>query len=96
MEVTDKLIQDLALLSRLHFSDAEKESIKKELKQMIEFVDKLGEVDVEGIEPLMHLSDATNRLREDVVKGSVSREEALKNAPESDGIYFRVPKVINK
>ncbi|MFM2145212.1 MAG: Asp-tRNA(Asn)/Glu-tRNA(Gln) amidotransferase subunit GatC [Bacteroidota bacterium] len=96
MEVTDKLIRDLALLSRLHFSDAEKESIKKELKQMIEFVDKLGEVDVEGIEPLMHLSDATNRLREDVVKGSVSREEALKNAPESDGIYFRVPKVINK
>lgn len=96
MEVTDKLIQDLALLSRLHFSDAEKESIKKELKQMIEFVDKLGEVDVEGIEPLMHMSDTTNRLREDVVKGSVSRDEALKNAPESDGIYFRVPKVINK
>ena len=63
---------------------------------MIEFVDKLGEVDVEGIEPLMHMSDATNRLREDEVKGSVSREEAMKNAPESDGIYFRVPKVINK
>ena len=96
MEVTDKLIEDLALLSRLHFSDAEKESIKKELKQMIEFVDKLGEVEVEGIEPLMHMSDATNRLREDEVKGSVSREEAMKNAPESDGIYFRVPKVINK
>ena len=96
MEVTDKLIEDLALLSRLHFSDAEKESIKKELKQMIEFVDKLGEVEVEGIEPLMHMSDATNRLRDDEVKGSVSREEAMKNAPESDGIYFRVPKVINK
>ena len=96
MEVTDKLIEDLALLSRLHFSDTEKESIKKELKQMIEFVDKLGEVEVEGIEPLMHMSDATNRLREDEVKGSVSREEAMKNAPESDGIYFRVPKVINK
>mgnify|MGYP003340164878 CR=1 FL=1 len=96
MEVTDKLIEDLALLSRLHFSDAEKESIKKELKQMIEFVDKLGEVEVEGVEPLMHMSDATNRLREDEVKGSVSREEAMKNAPESDGIYFRVPKVINK
>ena len=60
MEVTDKLIEDLALLSRLHFSDAEKESIKKELKQMIEFVDKLGEVEVEGIEPLDRKSTRLN------------------------------------
>lgn len=63
---------------------------------MIAFVDKLKEVDVEGIEPLVLMSDAVDRLRADVISGSVSREESLQNAPEQDGTYFRVPKVIKK
>mgnify|MGYP003349995837 CR=1 FL=1 len=96
MEVNDELINNLADLSRLRFNDAEKESIKKDLQQMIAFVDKLRELNVDGVEPLMHMSEATDRLREDVVSGSVTREEALKNAPETDGVFFRVPKVINK
>lgn len=96
MEVTDNLIQHLANLSRLHFSEQEKESIKKDLERMIAFVDKLKEVDVQGVEPLLLMSDQVNNMREDVVSGSVSREEALKNASAQDGTYFRVPKVIKK
>lgn len=96
MEVNDTLVNNLANLARLRFNEAEKEAIKKDLKRMIEFVDQLSALDVEGVEPLMHMTDNLDRLREDQVQGSVSRETALKNAPDTDGTYFKVPKVINK
>lgn len=63
---------------------------------MIAFVEKLNELDISGVDPLLHMTDEVNVLREDEVEGSVSREEALKNAPDHDGIYFKVPKVIKK
>jgi aspartyl-tRNA(Asn)/glutamyl-tRNA(Gln) amidotransferase subunit C len=96
MEVNDVLVNNLANLARLRFNPEEKELIKKDLQRMIEFVDQLKELDVEGVEPLMHMSDNLDRLRNDEVKGSVSREEALQNAPATDGVYFKVPKVIKK
>lgn len=96
MEVNDQLVNDLANLARLRFNEEEKAVIKNDLQQMIQFVDKLKELDVSGVEPLLHMSDNINRLREDVVQGSVSREEGLKNAPKHTDEYFRVPKVINK
>jgi len=83
MEVNDELIENLANLARLHFDKVEKEEIKMDLQRMITFV-----------EPLIHMSETMNVLREDILQGSVSREEALKNAPATDGIYFKVPKVI--
>jgi|SRR5579871_6885862 len=95
MEVNDALIDNLANLARLQFDDAEKEEIKKDLQRMITFVEKLNELDTTGVEPLLHMSDEVNVLREDVLNGSVSREEALKNAPLTDGVYFEVPKVIS-
>lgn len=96
MVVNDELVNNLAKLSRLKFSEQEKEIIKTDLQRMIEFVDKLKELDTTGIEPLMHMSDSENVLREDIVQGSISREEALKNAPDSDGVYIKVPKVIER
>ena len=63
---------------------------------MIHFVEKLNELDTTGVEPLLHMSSNVNVLREDIEEGSVSRAEGLKNAPSSDGIFFKVPKVINK
>jgi aspartyl-tRNA(Asn)/glutamyl-tRNA(Gln) amidotransferase subunit C len=95
MEVNDALIENLSNLARLKFDDSEKEEIKKDLQRMITFVEKLNELDTTGVEPLLHMSNAINVLREDVLQGSISREEALKNAPETDGVYFKVPKVIN-
>lgn len=96
MEVTDTMIEKLAHLSRLKFSDAEKAGIKKDLQNMIGFVEKLNELNLEGVDPLLHISEEVNVLREDEVKGSISREEALKNAPVHGEQFFKVPKVIKK
>jgi aspartyl-tRNA(Asn)/glutamyl-tRNA(Gln) amidotransferase subunit C len=63
---------------------------------MIAFVEKLNELDLEGVQPLMHMTDEVNVLREDEVTGSITREEALKNAPAHDDQFFKVPKVIKK
>jgi aspartyl-tRNA(Asn)/glutamyl-tRNA(Gln) amidotransferase subunit C len=94
MEVNDALIENLADLARLQFNEEEKEEIKKDLQRMISFVEKLNELNTDGVEPLLHMTEESNVLREDEINGSVSREEALQNAPLTDGIYFKVPKVI--
>ncbi|MBI1783143.1 MAG: Asp-tRNA(Asn)/Glu-tRNA(Gln) amidotransferase subunit GatC [Sphingobacteriales bacterium] len=95
MEVTDKLVDNLAHLARLQFNDNEKTEIKKDMQKMIAFVDKLNELDTSNVNPLLHMSDNVNMLRKDEVKGSVERNEALSNAPEKTDKYFIVPKVIN-
>jgi aspartyl-tRNA(Asn)/glutamyl-tRNA(Gln) amidotransferase subunit C len=96
MEVNDALVDKLANLARLQFDDAEKSAIKNDLQRMIQFVEKLNELDTTGVAPLLHMSDNINALREDVVKGSISREEGLQNAPLKDEQFFKVPKVIKK
>ena len=96
MEVNDALIDNLSNLARLEFNAAEKEAIKNDLQKMISFVEKLGELDTTGVEPLLHMSPEINVLRDDTLTGSVSREEALSVAPATDGTYFKVPKVIRK
>lgn len=96
MEVNDQLVEKLAHLSRLQFNESEKAEIKNDLQRMIGFVEKLNELNLDGVEPLMHMSEEVNVLREDEIKGSVSREEALKNAPLHDDQFFKVPKVIKK
>lgn len=96
MEINDSTVEKLASLAKLSFSDAEKQEIRGDLQRMISFVEKLNELDLEGVEPLLHMSDEVNVLREDEVKGSVSREQALKNAPLHDEQFFKVPKVIRK
>lgn len=96
MEVNDAMIENLAGLARLHFNEDEKKEIKSDLQRMIAFIDKLNELNTEGVEPVLHMSDEINIFREDEILGSISREEGLKNAPETDGIFFKVPKVIKK
>lgn len=96
MEVNDAMIEKLAHLARLKFNEEEKAEIKNDLQRMIAFVEKLNELDLDGVEPLLHMSEETNVLREDEIKGSVTREEALRNAPVHDEEFFKVPKVINR
>ena len=96
MQVNDALVDKLSHLARLSFKDEEKEEIKKDLQRMIGFVEKLNELDLEGVAPLLHMSEEVNVLREDEVKGSVSREDALRNAPAHSDEFFNVPKVIRK
>lgn len=96
MEVNDQLIDKLANLARLQFNPEEKDAIKSDLQRMIQFVEKLNEVDTTGVEPLLHMSEQVNVLRDDVTGGSIPTAEGLKNAPVHDEQFFKVPKVINK
>ena len=96
MEVSTGLIDNLANLARLRFSEEEKVEIRNDLQRMIAFVEKLQEVDTAGTEPLLHMTDAMNTYREDEVKGSMQKATALSNAPDANTDYFKVPKVIKK
>ena len=81
---------------RLQFDEVEKAAIKNDLQKMIQFVEKMNELDTTGVAPLLHMSENVNVLREDEVKGSISRDEGLMNAPLHDQQFFKVPKVIKK
>ncbi|MFT5595392.1 MAG: aspartyl-tRNA(Asn)/glutamyl-tRNA(Gln) amidotransferase subunit C [Flammeovirgaceae bacterium] len=94
MIVDNALIDKLANLSKLEFDEESKEGIKKDLTRMLAFVEQLNELDTEGVEPLIHVNEEKNKFREDVVSEELSQKEALKNAPEHDGFYFKVPKVV--
>ena len=94
MEINDVMVDKLAHLSRLQFNEIEKKEIKNDLQRMIAFVEKLNELDLIGVKPMLFMSEEVNVLREDEIKGSISREEALKNAPLHDEQFFKVPKVI--
>ena len=90
------MIDNLAELSKLHFTDAEKAAISGDLEKMIAFVNKLKELDTTGTAPLMHMSGSANMMREDVIKPYAETGELIKQAPENNGTYIKVPKVIHK
>lgn len=96
MEITDELIDHIAHLSRLSFDGIEKANIKKDMENMISFMGQLSEIDTEGVEPLVFMSNELNILREDVPATTITHEEALLNAPKKDTDYFRIPKVLSK
>lgn len=96
MKIDAAMVDNLAHLARLRFAETEKEGIRADLEKMVAFVEKLQAVDTTGVAPLLHISDAANVLREDEVRGSISREEALLNSPVADTEFFKVPKVIRK
>ena len=96
MEVNNKLIQDIAKLSKLKFDDSAEEKMKADLEKMLAFVDKLNEIDTEGVDPLIYMSEEVNVLREDKVSEETSQKDALTNAPEKDSDYFKVPTVLKK
>jgi aspartyl-tRNA(Asn)/glutamyl-tRNA(Gln) amidotransferase subunit C len=96
MTIDTALVDQLAHLARLRFDAKERDAIRADLEKMVSFVEQLREVDTEGVAPLLHIGDAANVLREDVVEGAVNREDALRNAPVADDSFFKVPKVIRK
>ena len=96
MEVNDAMIDKLANLARLKFDDTEKVQIKSDLQNMIGMIEKMNELDTTDVAPLLHITDNVNVLREDIVKGSITNEEALQNAANKNAPFFIVPKVIKK
>jgi len=96
MKIDKDTVDKIAHLARLEFNDADKEEIIKDMNNMLAFVEKLNELDTEGVEPLVYMTDEVNHLREDVVKQEITQKEALQNAPKHDSDYFKVPKVVEK
>lgn len=96
MKIDDQIIEKISGLAYLEFGEEEKEKIRQDLEQILTFVEKLRELDTENVEPLVYLSDKTDVLREDRMIPTISNEEALLNAPEKSGRFFKVPKVIRK
>jgi aspartyl-tRNA(Asn)/glutamyl-tRNA(Gln) amidotransferase subunit C len=94
MEVNDALVENLCHLACLEFDEAGKQEIKKDLQNMIGFVEKLNELDLRDIEPLLYMGEETNVLRDDIPALPLSRSEALANAPAADDMYFKVPQVV--
>ena len=96
MKVTNKLISDLAELAKLRFNKSENEKMKSDFKNMLDFIDKLSEVNTKNIEPLIYLSDEINSLREDNISIKLSKEMALKNSTSNNSDYFTVPTILKK
>lgn len=90
-----KTVDEVAHLARLEFNDEAKAEILNDMNNMLAFVDKLNELDTEGVEPLIYMTHERNIMREDEAVKTVSQKEALKNAPKKDSDYFKVPKVID-
>jgi len=94
MSVTEKDVQYIANLARLQVNEEEAKSYAKDMSSILEYMELLNEVDTSDVKPLEHVIDLESRFRKDKAEQPLSHEDALKNAPDADSDYFRVPKVI--
>ncbi len=90
--ISDETIEYVGILAKLELSDEEKEAAKKDMGRMLDYIDKLGELDTIGIEPMSHIFPVNNVFREDVVTNQDRRDAILKNAPEEKDGMFVVPR----
>ena len=92
--ITDETIDYVGILAKLELSEAEKERAKKDMGNMLDYIDKLNELDTEGVEPMSHVFPVNNVFREDVVTNGDDRDDIIKNAPKSKDGSFMVPKTV--
>jgi aspartyl-tRNA(Asn)/glutamyl-tRNA(Gln) amidotransferase subunit C len=96
MQIDRSLILKLENLSRLELDEAERAEAEKSLNNILSMIEKLEELDTEGVEPLVYISEEDFEPRADVAGNQLTAEQALLNAPDKqDGKFFKVPKVIN-
>ncbi|QNN22980.1 Asp-tRNA(Asn)/Glu-tRNA(Gln) amidotransferase subunit GatC [Planctomycetales bacterium ZRK34] len=93
-QLTEAEVRHVAKLSRLKLTDEQVHNFTTQLGNVLEYIDKLSELDVENVEPMAHPTSMTNKLREDVVTEALPIDKVLHNAPASDPPYFKVPKVL--
>ncbi len=96
MKITEDIVDHVAHLSRLEFEGESKQAIMQDMERIVNFMEKLQEVDTDNVEPLIFMTKEINHLREDEAKDTLTQDEALKNAPKADSDYFRIPKVLSK
>ena len=92
--IDDATIEYVGILAKLELSDEEKEQAKKDMASMLDYIDKLNELDTTGVEPMSHVFDVENVMREDVVTNGDGSEDTLANAPERKDTTFVVPKTV--
>jgi len=88
-------VRKVAKLSRLDLTEAEVEEFTGQLSAILDYVEKMNELDTDSIEPLAHCLPISNIFRRDCVKESLGTEKALANAPQRDGNFFKVPKILD-
>lgn len=95
MKIDDQLVDDIAKLAKLSFEGSEKEAIKNDLNNILDFMQVLDELDTDDVEPLIFMSSSINTWREDQAQTTITKEEALKNVPFKDSDYIKVHKVVD-
>lgn len=96
MQISEETIDHIAHLAKLRFEGDAKVAIREDLEKIIGFMGKLSEIPTDNVEPLIFMSDEVNVLRDDEPEVTVTKDQALKNAPKKDSDYFRIPKVLDK
>ena len=94
MHIDNVMVEKIAHLARLELNGQEKAEMAEEMTKILDWMEKLNDVDTSNVEPLIHLSSELNVLRNDEVGNMITHEAGLKNAPKKDSNYIRVPKVI--
>ncbi len=94
MQLTEQEIEKIAHLSKLELSSENKKQMLNDMNKIIKFVDKINELDLEGVEPLIYVNEQSNVLRKDEISHELSQIDALKNAPNKDTDYIKVHKVL--
>lgn len=92
--ISDETIEYVGILAKLELSEKEKEQAKKDMGEMLDYIDKLNELNTEGVEPMSHIFPVNNVFREDVVENDNARDNMLKNAPEVKDGSYKVPKTV--
>ena len=96
IKVDDKLVTNLSKLAKLKFDKNSSEKMKSDLRKMLEFIDAISQINTDKVDPLIYLSNEANVLRNDIITNEISQKDALKNSPQKDSDYFKVPTVLKK
>ena len=94
MQIDKSTLEKVAHLSRLNIKPEEETKLLQDMSDILSWVEKLNELDTEGVTPLTHMTQEVNVFRPDVTENNISQVNALKNAPAKDDQYFKVPKVL--
>ncbi|MDD3219116.1 MAG: Asp-tRNA(Asn)/Glu-tRNA(Gln) amidotransferase subunit GatC [Lachnospiraceae bacterium] len=93
--ITDETIDYVGILAKLELNEEEKQQAKDDMNRMLDYIDKLNELDTTGVEPMSHAFQVQNVFREDVVTNGDNREQMLQNAPEKKDGSYKVPKTVD-
>jgi aspartyl-tRNA(Asn)/glutamyl-tRNA(Gln) amidotransferase subunit C len=95
-KIDEAQVRKVAKLARLELNDKEVEEFSGQLSAILDYVERMNQLDTEGIEPLAHCLPIHNVFREDIVKESLGTEKTLANAPQRDETFFKVPKILEE